>query len=263
MNDPGGKERRERLVVIHTRLCREYGCPAPFFRALDPLSELVASLLSHRTRNADSAAAFAELTRRFKDWESVRDAPVQEIESAVARCTWPEQKAPRIRQVLQEITERRGDLSLEFLRGMELKEARAWLQTLSGVGPKTSAAVLVFSDLRRPALPVDSHHHRVAIRLGLIPATVAVGPSHDLLEDLLPPEWGLQEVYDNHQMLMRHGQQCCYYRNPACDRCPVLDLCPFGQARLRNLARKEDAPAPALPLFPEEEPPQRHRDNNG
>lgn len=102
------------------------------------------------------------------------DAPVGEVESAIAPSTWPEQKAPRIQQVLQQITERlNGNLSLEFLENTSLPEARAWLESLPGVGPKTSASVLLFSRLRKPALSVDSHHHRVASRLGLIPGKSA------------------------------------------------------------------------------------------
>jgi len=106
------------------------------------------------------------------------------------------------------------------------------LERLPGVGPKTSAAVLSFSRLHKRALPVDSHHHRVAVRLGLIPANVSVGPSHGLLEAFLPPEWDAQQVYDDHEVLMLHGQRCCYFLNPDCARCPVLDVCPFGQGRM-------------------------------
>jgi endonuclease-3 len=97
-------------------------------------------------------------------------------------------------------------------------EARSWLEELPGVGPKTSAAVLSFSTLRQAALPVDSHHHRVAVRTGLIPANVAVGPSHAVLSAQLPAEWDAQQVYDNHEVMMLHGQRCCYYQAPACDR---------------------------------------------
>ncbi len=75
------------------------------------------------------------------------------------------------------------------------------------------------------ALPVDSHHHRVAQRLGLIPERMAVGPSHDALAALLPDDWDAQQVYDHHEVLMLHGQKCCYYRRPDCGRCPVVDLC--------------------------------------
>lgn len=229
-------EPQQKILLVHDRLCQEYGCPIPYFHTLDPLSELVAALLSHRTKNRDSDRAYKQLQVQFPTWEQVRDAPVQEVQQAIAPCTWAEQKAPRLQQVLRLISERRGELSLAFLADLTVAEARTWLEALPGVGPKTSAAVLCFSELRRRALPVDSHHHRVAGRLGLIPASVSVGPAHVLLEAQLPEAWSAQQVYDNHEVLMLHGQRCCYYANPACQRCVVLDLCPFGQARLNPIA---------------------------
>lgn len=221
---------RDKALEIHRLLCTVYGCPVAYFHSLDPLSELVSSLLSHRTRNAASGAAFKALRRRWPDWQSVRDAPVAEVEATIAGVTWPEQKAPRIQAILRRITERVGSLSLDLLSGMTVPEARAWLEELPGVGPKTSAAVLSFSTLRQAALPVDSHHHRVAVRTGLIPASLAVGPSHAVLSAQLPEEWDAQQVYDNHEVMMLHGQRCCYYQAPACDRCVLLRLCPTGQA---------------------------------
>ena len=222
----------EKVLFVHNRLCAEYGCPIAYFHELDPLSELVSSLLSHRTKNADSHQAFQNLLAQFPGgWAAVRDAPLADIQAALAPCTWPEQKAPRVQEVLRRIAAEGDELSLDFLEHLPVNDARAWLEHLPGVGPKTSAAVLSFSRLHRRALPVDSHHHRVAVRLGLIPPNVAVGPSHALLEAQLPKEWTAQQVYDNHEVLMLHGQRCCFHQNPACGRCPVLDLCPFGQAR--------------------------------
>ena len=221
-----------KAVKIHRRLCAVFGCPIPYFHSFDPLSELVSSLLSHRTRNADSGRAFKRLRARYPDWAAVRDAPTRDIEEAIRDVTWPELKAPRIQAVLREVEARAGALSLDFLADLAVPEARAWLEAIPGVGPKTSAAVLSFSTLRRAALPVDSHHHRVAQRLGLIPGNVDVGPAHKLLEAQLPAEWDAQAVYDNHEVLMLHGQQCCFHKNPACARCVLLDLCPTGQARM-------------------------------
>jgi endonuclease-3 len=92
----------------------------------------------------------------------------------------------------------------------------------------------LFSNLRLPAMPVDSHHHRVAQRLGLIGPKVGEGPAHALLAALLPPDWTAQQVYDHHEALMYHGQKCCYFYNPACARCVMLDVCPVGQANVNK-----------------------------
>jgi endonuclease III len=245
---PSAEDLRQKALLVHERLCEAYRCPIPYFHDLDPLSELISSLLSHRTRNTDSGRAFRELRLRFRSWEEVRDAPAAEVEAAIGAVTWPEQKAPRIQKVLHVITERRGgELSLDFLAELPVAEARDWLESLPGVGPRTSAAVLLFSRLRLPALPVDSHHHRVAQRLGLVPPGVDVGPAHRLLEAQLPDDWSAQEVYDNHEVLMLHGQKCCYYRGPACYRCPVLDLCPYGLERMAgDFDRRASIDLPAM-----------------
>jgi endonuclease-3 len=220
-----------RLLEIHERLCDTYGCPVPYFHALDPVSELVSSMLSHRTRNSDSAQAYRSLVARFPTWESVIGAPTAEVEEAVAASTWPEQKAPRVQAALRWIREERGEISLDFLKSLTPFEARRWLERIPGVGPKTSAAVLSFSRLRMRALPVDSHHHRVAQRLGLISDKLDVGPAHAVLESMLPSDWDAQQVYDHHEVMMFLGQRVCTYQSPRCRQCPLLDLCPTGQRR--------------------------------
>ena len=232
--NPDLQDLKAKALVIHERLCAVYGCPIPYFHTLDPVSELISSLLSHRTRNADSGRAFKALRARYADWRAMMHAPTEEVEATIEGVTWPEQKAPRLQAVLYAIEQRHGSLSLDFLKDMPVEEARAWLESIPGIGPKTSAAVLSFSVLRKAALPVDSHHHRVAQRTALIPQSTAVGPSHAVLAALLPEDWDAQQVYDNHEVMMLHGQRCCFFKNPACERCAVLDLCPTGQGRVEG-----------------------------
>ena len=244
--NPDLEDLKDKALAIHERLCAVYGCPIPYFHNLDPVSELVSSLLSHRTRNADSGRAFKALKARYPDWQAMTEAPTAEVEETIQGVTWPEQKAPRLQAVLRAVAERHGSLSLDFLGAMPVAEARAWLESIPGIGPKTSAAVLSFSVLRKAALPVDSHHHRVAQRTGLIAQSMNVGPSHVALAALLPGDWDAQAVYDHHEVMMIHGQRCCFFKNPACGRCAILDLCPTGQGRMhgntdeRRAARRKD-----------------------
>ena len=224
-------ELQRKALAIHERLCREYGCPIAYFDDLDPLSELVASFLNHRTKNGDAKRAFDALRARYPTWQEVRDAPADEIEAAIRGVRWPDMKAARLKTILHAITRARGGLDLDHLAAMPEAEARAWLEALPGVGPKTSAAVLSFSTLRRRALPVDSHHHRVAQRVGLVPDNVDVGPSHGRLAALVPDGWDAQAVYDHHEVFMLHGQHVCHWRRPRCEACVILDLCPEGQRR--------------------------------
>jgi endonuclease-3 len=228
------------VLEIHHRLTAIYGSQLKYFHDLDPLSELVSALLSHRTRNSNSGKAFRNLKEAFGSWEAVRDTPVADVQEAISPCTWPEQKAPRIQQVLRLITERQGSLSLTFLSGMDVQAARQWLEALPGVGPKTSAAVMSFSTLREKALPVDSHHFRVAVRLGFIDEKIGEAKANRVLEAMLPFSFTAQDVYDHHQVMMRHGQKVCFYYHPACQHCVVLDVCPTGKSILQKRVAPEE-----------------------
>ncbi len=223
----------EFVLLVHHRLAKVYG-EVTYFHDLDPLSELVSALLSHRTKNSQSAKAYRNLRALFPTWEEVCNAPVAAVTEAISPCTWPEQKAPRIQQILHQIEEKVGSLNLDFLEPLPTAEARAWLEKLPGVGPKTSAAVISFSSLRGKALPVDSHHFRVAWRLGIILEKVGEARAHALLENLLPAHFTAQDVYNHHQYLMKHGQDICHWRSPECRRCLLLDVCPTGGALLEK-----------------------------
>ena len=105
------------------------------------------------------------------------------------------------------------------------EEALAWLVKFKGVGPKTAAIVLQFS-LDIPAFPVDTHVNRVTGRLGIRPEKMSVEQAHGYMESLLPPE----TYYSAHLNIIRFGRQICHARKPACDQCPLTDICDFYQA---------------------------------
>ena len=208
------------VAEVVRRLHQEYGERPPRKR-LPPIDELIETILSQNTSDLNSGRAYAGLLSRFSSLEAVAEAPEAEVAEAIKVGGLARIKAPRIQAVLREVLQRRGDLDLGFLAGLPLEEARAWLRSLPGVGPKTAACVLLFS-LDLPALPVDTHVFRVGQRLGLLSPRTTPEQAHAILESQVAP----QEVYTLHMGLIIHGRQVCHARRPECARCLFADRCP-------------------------------------
>lgn len=220
-----GRVRRKIATVIR-RLAKVLG-PVEPPDAWPVIDELVATILSQNTSDTNSDAAFTELKRRFPTWEAVRRAPTARIARAIRRAGLSNIKAPRIKAILQQIEDERGELSLEFVHAMGTQEAIEYLAGFAGVGPKTVACVLLFA-CRKPVLPVDTHVHRVSRRLELIGPKVDAVRAHRELARLVPEG----QVLEFHILLVRHGRRTCRARNPKCEECVLVDLCPEGMRRL-------------------------------
>lgn len=188
-----------------------------------PLDELIFTVLSQNTADVNTERTFAALKARFPRWDQVRDADVAEIEEAIALGGLAHTKAPRIRQILAALSDADGVPSLDVLAVLGDAEAERVLTSLPGVGPKTAACVLLFS-LGRPVMPVDTHVHRVARRLGLIPASMGAAQAHPVLTALVGDD--AEQMYAAHVGLVRHGRRVCHARRPRCRECPLAALCP-------------------------------------
>lgn len=211
---------RSKALEIHQRLAECYGPFTPVPMPTDPVAELVNTILSQNTNDRNRDVAFCQLQARYANWEAVRDAPAEELINTIRPAGLAPSKGPRIQAALRHISAERGDFSLDFLRDIPLSEARAWLQDLDGVGPKTAAIVLLFS-LGLPAFPVDTHIHRVTLRLGLIAAKTSREAAHDILAALIPEEL----YYPFHLEVIQHGRSLCHSRRPRCGNCVLQDLC--------------------------------------
>lgn len=187
----------------------------------DPVSELILTILSQHTSDINSRRAFSKLVADFKTWDDVLNADPDNIAKSIWNAGLARVKAPRIKAILETIIQRRGSLSLSFLEQLPLDEAKLWLEQLPGVGPKTAGCVLLFS-LGLPAMPVDTHIHRVAKRLGLIDEKTSADKAHRLLEPMIPPP----QIYSFHINMIEHGRQVCGAQNPKCDRCVLESKCP-------------------------------------
>lgn len=220
-----------KVKAIHQALLEGYG-PRRWRKHLDPLSELIYAILSQNTSDVNRDRAYERLRKRFPIWEGVRDSQVEEIAEAIRPGGLANVKAPRIKDILETITERRGALSLDFICQMEMEEAKEWLGSLPGVGPKTTACVLLFG-CGRPAFPVDTHVYRVSKRLGLISRKASTQEAHEILEDILSPH----DYYAFHLNLIAHGREVCKAQRPRCEICvlaPYCDYLPTGSRGMRG-----------------------------
>ncbi|HEX2267812.1 MAG TPA: endonuclease III, partial [Actinomycetota bacterium] len=139
---------------VHRRLAATYG-PLDAPRRLDPLEELILTVLSQNTNDINRDRAFAAMRARYPTWEALAEASERRLEEAIRPGGLSNIKARRILAILDEIREREGgSLDLSWMRSASSKRVAAYLQSLPGVGPKTAACVLAFA-LGRPALPVD------------------------------------------------------------------------------------------------------------
>tara|TARA_B100000945_G_scaffold310408_1_gene302333 strand:- start:12835 stop:13512 length:678 start_codon:yes stop_codon:yes gene_type:complete len=211
----------DKAIQIRNKLIQVYGEPV-WRNPLPPLDELVSTILSQNTNDINRDKAFDRLVASFPRWELVRDAPKETIIELIRPAGLANQKGPRIQQVLRDITEEKGTLSLEFLKKLDTEDVRKWLLRFKGVGPKTAAIVMLFS-LDLYAFPVDTHVYRVSGRLGLIPNKMNVSDAHTHLEKVFAES----QYYDVHLNLIRLGREVCRARKPKCLQCPINTLCEY------------------------------------
>ena len=222
---------------------------------LPPTDEMVFTILSQHTSDINSSRAYRRLMDRFVSLDAVAAADISEIEKAIAPGGLAKIKAPRIKEVLNRILELNCSLDISFLREMPLRDAKAWLRQLPGIGPKSAGIVLSFS-LGMPAMAIDTHIYRVSQRLGVIGPKVSADKAHDLLEEKVEPD----EVFNFHVSYINHGRQVCRAQRPLCPECVVGGLCPSRkkfmskmdlavlEAReVQSLAGTSGAPMPHVP----------------
>jgi len=193
----------------------------------DPLAMLINIILSQATNDANSRRTFENLEKHFGKWENVLSADETEIAEAIKLGGLANQKSKVIKNLLLQIKETRGTLSLKFLDKMPDSAARDYLLQFRGIGPKTVACTLLFA-LHKEIFPLDTHIFRILKRMGILPEKISDEKAHKLLDELVPSG----KFYSLHVNLIRLGRSICRPREPLCEKCPLIEYCDYGMDQI-------------------------------
>ncbi len=213
--------RKAKYTAIAEALTQVYG-ELDWSRNQDGMDELVSCILSQSTNDTNRDRAFARLKSNYESWEAVRISDLDELVEVIRPAGLANQKAPRIQDVLATIYQTTGEYSIDFLDQMSIDDAKDWLVSLKGIGPKTAAIVLCFA-YGRPAFPVDTHIYRVSKRIGFLPEKLSANDAHPVMEAMVPAT----DYYQFHIQLIQHGRDTCHARKPSCELCCISAHCDY------------------------------------
>jgi endonuclease-3 len=197
----------EKVIIIFNRLKQMYTLGT--YRN-DPFKVLIATVLSQRTRDENTHIAVKNLFAVYKTPFELSIANLEHIQSLIKPTGFYKVKAGRIKEISRII--------LEKYNG-NVPENMSTLLSLPGVGRKTANCVLAYG-FGKPAIPVDTHVHRISNRLGLV-KTKSEYETEKALEKIIPIEYWIEL----NELMVKFGQDICQPVKPKCNQCKIKDLC--------------------------------------
>ena len=178
----------------------------------DPYKVLVRTILSQRTRDENTDQATNNLFSKYKDIYEVVEAPTEDVQELIKPAGFYRVKAGRIQEVSQILIDEYGG---------EVPDTLEELVKLPGVGRKTANCVLVFA-FELPAIPVDTHVHRISNRLGLVDTKDPEDTEVELTK-IAPKDLWIKL----NDLMVQFGQNICKPIGPQCEICPCTEICDY------------------------------------
>ena len=185
----------------------------------DPFRILISTILSQRTRDSVTEKVSDRLFEKYNRPDSFARANLTELASDIRSVSFYNQKAVNIIETSKQL--------LALHRG-EVPRNYSELLQLPGVGRKTAGCVLVYG-FGEPAIPVDTHVHRISNRIGLV-RTKTPDETEEALEKIYDKRYWI----DINELFVSFGQTVCLPINPRCQACPVKSICQYYREKARK-----------------------------
>ena len=199
----------EKIISL---LKKEYG--NTFFLSKDhhygAFYVLISCILSQRTKDEVTYPAAKRLFKIANNPKAMLALPIKTIEKAIYPAGFYITKAKRIKEVSKYL--------LDTFNG-KVPDSYEELLKIKGVGRKTAGIVLTHA-FKIPALPIDTHCHRIANRLGWVKTKTPEETEKELTKILPKKDW-----IDMNELLVKHGQQVCVPISPFCSKCVIREYC--------------------------------------
>lgn len=178
----------------------------------DPYRILIRTILSQRTRDENTDQATRNLFSKYKNINEIVEAPIEDIEELIKCAGFYRVKARRIKEVSEILLDQYGG---------EVPNTLEELVELPGVGRKTANCVLVYA-FELPAIPVDTHVHRISNKLGLVNTKTPEQTEEELAKIIPKDQWILLN-----DLMVQFGQTICKPIGSKCEICPITKHCQY------------------------------------
>lgn len=178
----------------------------------NPFKTLISTILSQRTRDENTEKVTKLLFAKYKTPKQIAKAPINDIEKLIKSSGFYRTKAKRIKEVAFIIhNQYKGKVPKDIDKLLEMP----------GVGRKTANCVLVYA-FGKEAIPVDTHVHRIANRIGLVNAKTPEKTELELIKVIPKKYWLLVN-----ELFVIHGKTICKPIKPNCKVCRIKKQCDY------------------------------------
>jgi len=180
------------------------------FSKKNPYYILISTILSQRNKDESTVQATKNLFKKYDNINQIANAPLGDIKRLIKKSGFYNVKAKRIKEVSRIILNRyNGKVPSDIDKLIELP----------GVGRKTANCVLVYA-YKKPAIPCDTHVHKISNRLGWVKTKTPEQTEIELMK-IVPKKYWI----DINELFVLHGQNTCRHISPFCGKCKIIKYC--------------------------------------